>query len=377
MASTTRRLLLQSRQCPTRIRAPRQTPQWQRPLSTTTVRCAKEPAKDGSTPPPKAQAADTTAAQKPPKLTPGQHEERRKRAEEQREALMLADIQAQLAELDPEVVREAIDKGRRGIPFATDIDLDSDEDLEIEPEDTRKASLGFWAEGEDSSEMEPDEDYYGDDITSLGHGELQKHRNLRAYARLIAWELPLLSHLAQPFEPPTHSTPFRFRYTSYLGESHPAANKVVVEFSPTDLSLTAPQVTKMLKLAGPRYNPSTGIVKMSCETHSTQAQNKRFLGERIAALIAAAQDPADMFDDVPLDLRHHKQKKFVHFPKEWVLTPERKQYLAHKRAAAAQVEDRKVNNGELVDGQKVIETSLPFLGQERDEELMAEAPRSR
>jgi small subunit ribosomal protein S35 len=41
--------------------------------------------------------------------------------------------------------------------------------------------------------MGPDEDYYGDDLTSLGHGELEKHRELREYARLIAWELPLLN----------------------------------------------------------------------------------------------------------------------------------------------------------------------------------------
>jgi hypothetical protein len=41
--------------------------------------------------------------------------------------------------------------------------------------------------------MGPDEDYYGDDLTSHGHGELQQHRELREYARLIAWELPLLS----------------------------------------------------------------------------------------------------------------------------------------------------------------------------------------
>lgn len=32
-----------------------------------------------------------------------------------------------------------------------------------------------------------------DDISSLGHGELEQHREMRHYARLAAWEMPLLS----------------------------------------------------------------------------------------------------------------------------------------------------------------------------------------
>ena len=42
------------------------------------------------------------------------------------------------------------------------------------------------------------EDKYGDDeeegdISSLAHGELEKHREQREYARLAAWEMPMLS----------------------------------------------------------------------------------------------------------------------------------------------------------------------------------------
>lgn len=289
----------------------------------------------------------------------------------EREASMLADLQSQLSQLDPEVVQDAIRRGKRGIPFASDFGLEKDEDFDVEEDDKRAASKGFWAEGE--PEMGPDEDYYADDITSHGHGELRAHRDLREYARLIAWELPLLSQLARPFEPPTAATPFRFRYTSYLGESHPATNKVVVEFSPTDLSLTPPQLTKLLKLAGVRYNPSTKIVKMSCESFDTQAQNKRFLGETIQALIKEAKDTKDMFEDVPLDFRHHKEKKFTPFPEAWKLTPERKKYLEEKREKSRVLEDQRLNNGQLVDGKTVIETSLPLMGQR--EEVLVEAPR--
>jgi small subunit ribosomal protein S35 len=72
-----------------------------------------------------------------------------------------------------------------------------DEDF-MQPEE--KFKPGFWAEGQ--PELGPDEDFFGDDITSHGHGELEQHRELREYARLIAWELPLLNRMSPP--PPGH-----------------------------------------------------------------------------------------------------------------------------------------------------------------------------
>lgn len=118
----------------------------------------------------------------------------------------------------------------------------------------------------------------------------------------------------------------------------------------------------MIKLAGPRYNPSSKLIKLSCEAFDLQAQNKRFLGQTIQALVDAAKDLKDDFEDVPFDFRHHKPKKFFEFPKEWVLTPERKKYLEEKRAEKAKLEDEKKGNSMLIDGKKVIETSLPFAG---------------
>jgi small subunit ribosomal protein S35 len=168
------------------------------------------------------------------------------------------------------------------------------------------------------------------------------------------------TELARPFEVPTASTPFRFRYTSYLGEKHPATNKVVVEFSPTDLGLTPVQASKLIKLSGPRYNPSTEVVKMSCELFDTLPQNKRFLGDSIAKLLVAAKDPADTFEDVPFDFRHHKPKVRHEFPKEWALTDERKRYLAESREKKQRLDHEKLHNGELLDGSKIIATALPF-----------------
>lgn len=82
----------------------------------------------------------------------------------------------------------------------------------------------------------------------------------------------------------------RFRYTTYLGEQHPAENKVVLEFCPVDLlELSETQRDKLRKLAGVRWNPESDIVKISCESYPTQAQNKRYLGDVLASLIKEAK----------------------------------------------------------------------------------------
>lgn len=172
----------------------------------------------------------------------------------------------------------------------------------------------------------------------------------------------MIVELARPFNLPNASTPFRFRYTSYLGEKHPATNKVVVEFSASDMPNLKPiQKDKLIKLAGPRYNPDTDIIKMSCEMFDTQAQNKRFLGDTISKLLAEARDGKDTFADVPFDFRHHKPKVRHEFPKEWILTEERKKYLAEKRQRLLKADDERAHNGNMVDGQKTVENSLPFM----------------
>ncbi|KAL1653871.1 37S ribosomal protein S24, mitochondrial [Didymella pomorum] len=353
MASATRRLLLQSRRGPSPLTS-RSTSkcasQWHRPFSTTPTRSARDPYEEREV-----ERVPQAAWENTP----------------DKAAAQLKKLAADLKELDEEAVREAARRPQNGREVAMEYELDDDADLEIAGDDRRATANGFWAEGQES--MGPDEDYYGDDITSHGHGELQSHRYLREYARLIAWELPLLSQLARPFEPPTSTTPFRFRYTSYLGESHPASNKVVVEFSPSDLGLTPLQRAKLIKLSGPRYNPSSDMLKLSCESYFTQTQNKRFLGETIQSLIAEAKDSKDTFEDVPFDFRHHVPKVRHEFPKEWILTPERKKYLAEKRARVAQLEDQKRGNGELVDGQVIIDTSLPFVTEA--EPVLLETPR--
>lgn len=144
-----------------------------------------------------------------------------------------------------------------------------------------------------------------------------------------------------------------------MGETHPAAKKIVLEFCTRDLpDLTEAQRIKLIKLTGPRYNPETDIVKMSCEMFETQAQNKRYLGDLVETLMAEAQDSTDMFEDVPLDFRHHKYKPKLLFPEAWKLTAERKQQLEVDRQQKMLTEREKEEKGEIVDGVRAIEAGL-------------------
>ena len=74
-----------------------------------------------------------------------------------------------------------------------------------------------------------------------------------------------------------------------MGEDHPAESKVAVQFVVANLGLTIPEIHKFIKLAGPRYNPQTKEVKMSCEMFDHQAQNKRYLSDLIDKLVAEAK----------------------------------------------------------------------------------------
>lgn len=214
-----------------------------------------------------------------------------------------------------------------------------------------------------------------DNMSSLAHRELEQHKELREMVRIAAWEMPLLSHLSKPFQPPREDQVLKWRYTTYMGEPHPAARKVVVEFQPSRIpDLNTEQVSKLQKLAGARYNPSTQTVKMSCESFETQAQNKRYLADTISKLIAEAQDlETDSFADVPLDTRHHKPRARPQFPKAWILTPERKKELEEKRRAKMLEEGEKVEQDKVISGIQAIEMAKQVDVKKIEEPVMASA----
>lgn len=73
--------------------------------------------------------------------------------------------------------------------------IDAEREPDMPTRDPRKRFRpGFLSMGEDDEEDEgEDEPFEGDDMTSLAHGDLEQHRELREYARIAAWEMPLLS----------------------------------------------------------------------------------------------------------------------------------------------------------------------------------------
>jgi small subunit ribosomal protein S35 len=205
MASLPRRLLLQSRQCPSRIRCRAPPKHTARSISTTSRRFANEDTKPG----PHTPAAATPPGQKS-KAAASQAESHapKELTDDEIAAAQLAQLVSDLKAFNPDVAAEAMRKGQSGIPFATDANLENDEDFHIPEDDKRKVAAGFWAEGE--PEMGQDEDYYGDDLTSHGHGELQQHRQLREYNRLAAWEMPLLNRTCLSTHPTLDQSNVRY-----------------------------------------------------------------------------------------------------------------------------------------------------------------------
>ena len=118
--------------------------------------------------------------------------------------------------------------------------------------------------------------------------------------------------------------------------------------------LTQVQRDKLIKLCGARYNPTTEIVRFNCESFPNQAQNKRYLADRINQLLTEARDDRDTFADVPFDFRYHKPPIKHEFPKNWVLTDARKAELERRRERRQLADKEKRMQGLLVDGLEQI-----------------------
>ncbi|KAL2202893.1 hypothetical protein CC79DRAFT_1184660 [Sarocladium strictum] len=237
-------------------------------------------------------------------------------------------------------------------------DRDLDESLKKIEYGERPDKSSLWYDDEDPYTHTDEEPFDEDDITSMAHGKLEEVKEMRHYARLAVWEMPLLAKLAKPFEPPTEKQVLRWRYTDYMGDNHPSERKVVVQFAPDDLGLTPVQTSKLKKLAGARYNPDTEIIKMSSESFQHAAQNKAYLSNLVDDLVTAAKDPKDTFEDIPLDTRHHSKKAKPKFPVHWLMTEDRKRALEGAWQQAMLEDGRRAQAGELVDGEQKIESFL-------------------
>jgi small subunit ribosomal protein S35 len=73
---------------------------------------------------------------------------------------------------------------------------DLEKEVGLRFEDVPDKSRGFWAEEEDDEfglVEDADDDFHDDEITSMAHAEVELHREIREYARIAAWDMPLLS----------------------------------------------------------------------------------------------------------------------------------------------------------------------------------------
>ena len=51
---------------------------------------------------------------------------------------------------------------------------------------------------EDPAVTGEDDEFEGDDVTSLARGDLEQHRELRDYARIAAWDYGIMPLLSSP-----------------------------------------------------------------------------------------------------------------------------------------------------------------------------------
>lgn len=157
---------------------------------------------------------------------------------------------------------------------------------------------------------------------------IRDHREQREYNRIAAYEMPHLAKYRQEYTP-QEGKPVTYKYTTYLGEEHYAANKkVTLTLQVADLGLGEKETHKFRVLAGVRYDGSKDQFKMSCERFDEPLQNTRYLSDVLSTLIKESKDLTDDLSDVPLDQRHiqarerkRKNKKKalfgLDFPEQW------------------------------------------------------------
>ncbi|KAJ2773122.1 37S ribosomal protein S24, mitochondrial [Coemansia nantahalensis] len=186
------------------------------------------------------------------------------------------------------------------------------------------------AKRKENTEWYEDEEAVNDDDSSMAEWEFDNHhtyghlllesiRDVRKYARQIKYELPTLAEHAKPFQPPPAQNVLRFERSVTMGEKFQAQDrKVVLRVKVAQLGLAAPELHKLVLLAGPRYNPETDELKMSEKRELTSLLNKKRLADMFTALLAEAKKADDGFADVPLDFSHHKRKPDLAFPSAWL-----------------------------------------------------------
>lgn len=147
-----------------------------------------------------------------------------------------------------------------------------------------------------------------------------KLRQKEHLKRLMAYELPLLAKLRQPYEPKSDKeTPLKVTYnTDFSNGSNSSNRKVTLSVKLDDLSLNEKQQHKFIVLSGNKFNHNTRSLRFSVEDSPEPSQNARLIGDRFLRLLTESKDLTDDLSDIPIDTRHTKpQKKRASFPDAW------------------------------------------------------------
>lgn len=185
----------------------------------------------------------------------------------------------------------------------------------------RDADLKFSVDGMD--------EYDFGDITSMAHDQLEQHRLIRKYYRIMATEMPALAEFASEFKLPSASEYLRFKYTIHFGTKHPEADRVAVTFSLSDFAadqdLSSEAVHKAKLLLGTRYDSIDDTVKMTCNKFTSSEQNRAYLLDVIRNVAAEARKDPKKFQHVPFNEKHLRHKfekielaKARRYPSQWL-----------------------------------------------------------
>lgn len=103
-------------------------------------------------------------------------------------------------------VEEYLEATLRETPGWSSEDRALEEDLYRDDAGDKPNKSSFWFDEDDpETNTEEHDEFDEDDITSMAHGKLDEVRDMRHYARLAIWEMPLLAS-----KPPPETTVFFF-----------------------------------------------------------------------------------------------------------------------------------------------------------------------
>lgn len=198
-------------------------------------------------------------------------------------------------------------------------------EADIYKADTETDYDNYVTEGEYMED--PLEPYGFDEYPTSAQDIARDFRDLMEFNRKAAFELPQLAKFRKPYTPVSKdSAPVTYKFTRFIGESHPGERKVVLKLNLQDLKLSAAAEHKFKLISGSRYDHQTGVFLMSCDRYLEPAQNASFLSDVLDDLIHESNSSPEEFADLPLDKRHttakyskkqRKHKQFIPFPKEW------------------------------------------------------------